>query len=89
MQGIVASVSITVQPDEPVVVYCSPYLEKLDNVLSRYDRRSDLELQYRILFTDRDLEHLCKSLWITLAAKCHESAPMNYFPNSHLIIYIH
>ncbi|XP_053509228.1 membrane metallo-endopeptidase-like 1 [Ictalurus furcatus] len=40
IQGIVASVSITVQPDEPVVVYCSPYLEKLNNVLSRYNRRT-------------------------------------------------
>ncbi|MCI4390399.1 hypothetical protein PGIGA_G00122220 [Pangasianodon gigas] len=40
IQGIVASVSITVQPDEPVVVYCSPYLEKLDTVLSRYNRRT-------------------------------------------------
>ncbi|XP_017352014.2 membrane metallo-endopeptidase-like 1 [Ictalurus punctatus] len=40
IQGIVASVSITVQPDEPVVVYCSPYLEKLGNVLSRYNRRT-------------------------------------------------
>ncbi|KAK3536750.1 hypothetical protein QTP86_022991 [Hemibagrus guttatus] len=40
IQGIVASVSITVQPDEPVVVYCSPYLEKLDSVLSRYNRRT-------------------------------------------------
>ncbi|KAK2821656.1 hypothetical protein Q7C36_020999 [Tachysurus vachellii] len=40
IQGIVASVSITVQPDEPVVVYCSPYLEKLDSVLSRHNRRT-------------------------------------------------
>ncbi|GAA6110341.1 membrane metallo-endopeptidase-like 1 [Tachysurus ichikawai] len=40
IQGIVASVSITVQPDEPVVVYCSPYLEKLESVLSRHNRRT-------------------------------------------------
>ncbi|XP_046730460.1 membrane metallo-endopeptidase-like 1 [Silurus meridionalis] len=40
IQGIMASVSITVRPDEPVVVYCSPYLEKLDSVLSRYNRRT-------------------------------------------------
>ncbi|TSU49999.1 Membrane metallo-endopeptidase-like 1 [Bagarius yarrelli] len=32
--------TITVQPDEPVVIYCSPYLEKLDNVLSRHSRRT-------------------------------------------------
>lgn len=44
-----ASVSITVHPDEPIVVYCSPYLEKLDNLLSRYNRRSDLKLRLTVL----------------------------------------
>uniref|UniRef100_A0A8C2IH95 Membrane metallo-endopeptidase-like 1 n=1 Tax=Cyprinus carpio TaxID=7962 RepID=A0A8C2IH95_CYPCA len=34
VQGIMSSVSVTVQPDEPIVVYCSPYLEKLRDVLS-------------------------------------------------------
>uniref|UniRef100_A0A672P748 Membrane metallo-endopeptidase-like 1 n=1 Tax=Sinocyclocheilus grahami TaxID=75366 RepID=A0A672P748_SINGR len=35
IQGIMSSVSVTVQPDEPIVVYCSPYLEKL-NLLKRF-----------------------------------------------------
>uniref|UniRef100_A0AAR2K180 Membrane metallo-endopeptidase-like 1 n=1 Tax=Pygocentrus nattereri TaxID=42514 RepID=A0AAR2K180_PYGNA len=41
IQGIMGSVSIAVQPEEPIVVYCSPYLEKLSHILSRYDRRSE------------------------------------------------
>ncbi|XP_036415110.1 membrane metallo-endopeptidase-like 1 [Colossoma macropomum] len=40
IQGIMGSVSIAVQPEEPIVVYCSPYLEKLSHILSRYDRRT-------------------------------------------------
>uniref|UniRef100_A0A9J8DLL6 Membrane metallo-endopeptidase-like 1 n=1 Tax=Cyprinus carpio carpio TaxID=630221 RepID=A0A9J8DLL6_CYPCA len=40
IQGIMSSVSVTVQPDEPIVVYCSPYLEKLSDVLSKHSHRS-------------------------------------------------
>ncbi|KAK1799635.1 hypothetical protein P4O66_006090, partial [Electrophorus voltai] len=39
IQEIMASVSVVVQADEPIVVYCTPYLEQLDRVLSRYNRR--------------------------------------------------
>uniref|UniRef100_A0A672P4C6 Membrane metallo-endopeptidase-like 1 n=1 Tax=Sinocyclocheilus grahami TaxID=75366 RepID=A0A672P4C6_SINGR len=39
IQGIMSSVSVTVQPDEPIVVYCSPYLEKLSDVLSKHSHR--------------------------------------------------
>uniref|UniRef100_A0A8C1SIE7 Membrane metallo-endopeptidase-like 1 n=1 Tax=Cyprinus carpio TaxID=7962 RepID=A0A8C1SIE7_CYPCA len=31
---------LTVQPDEPIVVYCSPYLEKLRDVLSKHSHRT-------------------------------------------------
>ena len=41
MQGVLSSVSITVQQEEEVVVYGVPYLERLNDVLSKYDRRSD------------------------------------------------
>uniref|UniRef100_A0A9J7Z0Q2 Membrane metallo-endopeptidase-like 1 n=1 Tax=Cyprinus carpio carpio TaxID=630221 RepID=A0A9J7Z0Q2_CYPCA len=40
VQGIMSSVSVTVQPDEPIVVYCSPYLEKLRDVLSKHSHRT-------------------------------------------------
>uniref|UniRef100_A0A8C2G1D9 Membrane metallo-endopeptidase-like 1 n=1 Tax=Cyprinus carpio TaxID=7962 RepID=A0A8C2G1D9_CYPCA len=40
IQGIMSSVSVTVQPDEPIVVYCSPYLEKLSDVLSKHSHRT-------------------------------------------------
>uniref|UniRef100_A0A673FX23 Membrane metallo-endopeptidase-like 1 n=1 Tax=Sinocyclocheilus rhinocerous TaxID=307959 RepID=A0A673FX23_9TELE len=40
VQGIMSSVSVTVQPDEPIVVYCSPYLEKLSDVLSKHSHRT-------------------------------------------------
>ncbi|KAM9443739.1 membrane metallo-endopeptidase-like 1 [Clarias gariepinus] len=53
IQGIMASVSITVHPDEPIVVYCSPYLEKLDNLLSRYNRRTVQNYLVWMLIMDR------------------------------------
>uniref|UniRef100_A0A8B9J6V1 Membrane metallo-endopeptidase-like 1 n=1 Tax=Astyanax mexicanus TaxID=7994 RepID=A0A8B9J6V1_ASTMX len=40
IQGIMESVSIVVNPEELIVVYCSPYLDKLNNILPRYDRRT-------------------------------------------------
>ncbi|XP_057218391.1 membrane metallo-endopeptidase-like 1 isoform X1 [Triplophysa rosa] len=40
IQGIMSSVSIAVQPEEAIVVYCSPYLEKLSDVLSKYNHRT-------------------------------------------------
>uniref|UniRef100_A0A671LQ64 Membrane metallo-endopeptidase-like 1 n=1 Tax=Sinocyclocheilus anshuiensis TaxID=1608454 RepID=A0A671LQ64_9TELE len=40
VQGIMSSVSVMVQPDEPIVVYCSPYLEKLSDVLSKHSHRT-------------------------------------------------
>uniref|UniRef100_A0A3B4GQQ7 Membrane metalloendopeptidase like 1 n=1 Tax=Pundamilia nyererei TaxID=303518 RepID=A0A3B4GQQ7_9CICH len=36
IQGVLSSVSIDVQLDEEVVVYSSPYLEKMNDVLSRH-----------------------------------------------------
>ncbi|KAF5901062.1 membrane metallo-endopeptidase-like 1, partial [Clarias magur] len=53
IQGIMASVSITVHPDEPIVVYCSPYLEKLDNLLSKYNRRTVQNYLVWMLIMDR------------------------------------
>uniref|UniRef100_A0AAR2IMW7 Membrane metallo-endopeptidase-like 1 n=1 Tax=Pygocentrus nattereri TaxID=42514 RepID=A0AAR2IMW7_PYGNA len=50
IQGIMGSVSIAVQPEEPIVVYCSPYLEKLSHILSRYDRRSEGQIWPFIVF---------------------------------------
>ncbi|XP_067243853.1 membrane metallo-endopeptidase-like 1 [Chanodichthys erythropterus] len=40
IQGIMSSVSVAVQPEEPIVVYCSPYLEKLRDVLSKHSHRT-------------------------------------------------
>ncbi|XP_076861735.1 membrane metallo-endopeptidase-like 1 [Brachyhypopomus gauderio] len=40
IQGVLLGVSVTVQPDEPIVVYCTPYLQQLHSLLSRYDRRT-------------------------------------------------
>ncbi|TRY76151.1 hypothetical protein DNTS_031483 [Danionella cerebrum] len=40
IQGVMSSVSVSVYADEPVVVYCSPYLEKLNNVLSKHSHRT-------------------------------------------------
>ncbi|XP_031423530.1 membrane metallo-endopeptidase-like 1 [Clupea harengus] len=40
VQGVLSSVSITVQQEEEVVVYGVPYLERLNDVLSKYDRRT-------------------------------------------------
>uniref|UniRef100_A0AAY4CTE6 Membrane metallo-endopeptidase-like 1 n=1 Tax=Denticeps clupeoides TaxID=299321 RepID=A0AAY4CTE6_9TELE len=41
VQGVLSSVAIKVHPEEEVVVYGSPYLEKLNDVLSRHDRRQN------------------------------------------------
>lgn len=40
IQGVLASVSINVQLEEEVVVYSSPYLEKMNEVLPKYSIRS-------------------------------------------------
>lgn len=40
IQGVLSSVSIEVQLEEEVVVYSSPYLEKMNDVLSRHSVRS-------------------------------------------------
>lgn len=40
IQGVLSSVSIKVQLEEEVVVYSSPYLEKMNDVLSKYSVRS-------------------------------------------------
>ncbi|CAI5687558.1 unnamed protein product [Oreochromis niloticus] len=40
IQGVLSSVSIDVQLDEEVVVYSSPYLEKMNDVLSRHSIRT-------------------------------------------------
>lgn len=46
IQGILSSVSIEAQLEEEVVVYSSPYLEKMNEVLSRHSVRS-------VLFKDK------------------------------------
>uniref|UniRef100_A0A8B9HWY8 Membrane metallo-endopeptidase-like 1 n=1 Tax=Astyanax mexicanus TaxID=7994 RepID=A0A8B9HWY8_ASTMX len=38
--GVLSEVSITAQPDENVVVYCDQYLQKLGEVLARYNNRT-------------------------------------------------
>uniref|UniRef100_A0AAX7TLT6 Membrane metallo-endopeptidase-like 1 n=1 Tax=Astatotilapia calliptera TaxID=8154 RepID=A0AAX7TLT6_ASTCA len=40
IQGVLSSVSIDVQLDEEVVVYSAPYLEKMNDVLSRHSIRT-------------------------------------------------
>ncbi|KAF3690008.1 Membrane metallo-endopeptidase-like 1 [Channa argus] len=40
IQGVLLSVSIEVKPEEEVVVYSSPYLEKMNDVLSRHSVRT-------------------------------------------------
>ncbi|KAI4889948.1 hypothetical protein NFI96_015103 [Prochilodus magdalenae] len=40
IQGIMGSVSVTVEPEEHIVIYCSPYLEKLSHILPQYGRRT-------------------------------------------------
>lgn len=40
IQGVLSSVSIEVQLEEEVVVYSSPYLEKMNDVLSKHSVRS-------------------------------------------------
>lgn len=40
IQGVLSSVSINVQLEEEVVVYSSPYLEKMNEVLPKYSVRS-------------------------------------------------
>ncbi|XP_066526827.1 membrane metallo-endopeptidase-like 1 isoform X2 [Hoplias malabaricus] len=40
MVGVLSEVFITVKPDEEVVVYCTPYLQKLGEVLARYSKRT-------------------------------------------------
>uniref|UniRef100_A0A4W4HEI0 Membrane metallo-endopeptidase-like 1 n=1 Tax=Electrophorus electricus TaxID=8005 RepID=A0A4W4HEI0_ELEEL len=53
IQEIMASVSVVVQADEPIVVYCTPYLEQLDRVLSRYNRRTVQNYLVWMLVMDR------------------------------------
>lgn len=40
IQGVLSSVSIKVQLEEEVVVYSSPYLERMNEVLPKYSVRS-------------------------------------------------
>ena len=40
IQGVLSSVSIKIQPEEDVVVYSSPYLEKMNEVLAKHSVRS-------------------------------------------------
>uniref|UniRef100_A0A8C2YWF8 Membrane metalloendopeptidase like 1 n=1 Tax=Cyclopterus lumpus TaxID=8103 RepID=A0A8C2YWF8_CYCLU len=40
IQGVLSSVSVEVQREEEVVVYSSPYLEKMNNVLSKHSVRT-------------------------------------------------
>ncbi|XP_030633645.1 membrane metallo-endopeptidase-like 1 isoform X2 [Chanos chanos] len=40
MQGVMSTVSIDVQPEEQVVIYGSPYLERLGDVISKHQRRT-------------------------------------------------
>lgn len=40
IHGVLSSVSIEAQLEEEVVVYSSPYLEKMNDVLSRHSVRS-------------------------------------------------
>ncbi|XP_072553129.1 membrane metallo-endopeptidase-like 1 isoform X1 [Salminus brasiliensis] len=40
VSGVLSDVSITVQPDEEVVVYCPRYLQKLGEVLAKYNNRT-------------------------------------------------
>ncbi|CAL8339969.1 unnamed protein product [Merluccius merluccius] len=40
IQGVLASVSIKIQPEEDVVVYSSPYLEKMNEVLAKHSVRT-------------------------------------------------
>uniref|UniRef100_A0AAR2KUL0 Membrane metallo-endopeptidase-like 1 n=1 Tax=Pygocentrus nattereri TaxID=42514 RepID=A0AAR2KUL0_PYGNA len=40
VRGVLSEVFITVQPDEEVVVYCTPYLQKLGEVVARYSKRT-------------------------------------------------
>lgn len=40
IQGVLSSVSINVHLEEEVVVYSSPYLEKMNEVLPKYNVRS-------------------------------------------------
>uniref|UniRef100_A0A8C5FIM1 Membrane metallo-endopeptidase-like 1 n=1 Tax=Gadus morhua TaxID=8049 RepID=A0A8C5FIM1_GADMO len=40
IQGVLSSVSIKIQPEEDVVVYSSPYLEKMNEVLAKHSVRT-------------------------------------------------
>lgn len=42
MRGVLSSVAVKVQLEEEVVVYSSPYLEKMNKVLSKHTVRSEL-----------------------------------------------
>uniref|UniRef100_A0AAY4CW84 Membrane metallo-endopeptidase-like 1 n=1 Tax=Denticeps clupeoides TaxID=299321 RepID=A0AAY4CW84_9TELE len=53
VQGVLSSVAIKVHPEEEVVVYGSPYLEKLNDVLSRHDRRQARNYLTWQLITER------------------------------------
>lgn len=56
IQGVLSSVSIEVQLEEEVVVYGSPYLEKMNEVLSRHSVRSalkDLSRQVSMMMTEQ------------------------------------
>ncbi|KAI4901513.1 hypothetical protein NFI96_033429 [Prochilodus magdalenae] len=51
--GVLSEVFINVQPDEEVVVYCTPYLQKLGGVLARYNNRTLRNYLTWHLVTDR------------------------------------
>lgn len=48
IQGVLSGVSINVQLEEEVVVYSSPYLEKMNEVLPKHSVRSVPERSVRI-----------------------------------------
>ncbi|KAI3369954.1 hypothetical protein L3Q82_024756 [Scortum barcoo] len=59
IQGVLSSVSIEVQLDEEVVVYSSPYLEKMNDVLSRHSVRTMQNYLTWQLIIDR-VNSLCR-----------------------------
>uniref|UniRef100_A0A3B3VGW4 Membrane metalloendopeptidase like 1 n=1 Tax=Poecilia latipinna TaxID=48699 RepID=A0A3B3VGW4_9TELE len=53
IKGVLSTVSIDIQLDEEVVVYSSPYLEKMNDVLSRYSIQTMQNYLTWQLITDR------------------------------------
>lgn len=56
IQGVLSSVSINVQLEEEVVVYSSPYLEKMNEVLPKHSVRSVPERSVRISAKKKKLD---------------------------------